>query len=66
MLNITHKDLKDKFVNIISSHPRVATYSIGLAITFVIGTAIGMLDHHNLAYAAVDSHGNSGGNGNGR
>jgi uncharacterized membrane protein len=36
--------LKDEFVNIITAHPKLVTFGIGLAITFVIGTAIGMLD----------------------
>jgi hypothetical protein len=54
--------LKDKIMNVVIKHPRLVTLGIGLAITFVIGTAIGMVDHNNLAYA---NHGNSGGNGNG-
>ncbi len=35
--------LKDKIVNIITAHPKLVTFGIGLAIIFVIGTAIGML-----------------------
>jgi hypothetical protein len=42
--------LKDKIVNIITAHPKLVTFGIGLAITFVIGTAIGMVDH-NQAFA---------------
>jgi hypothetical protein len=56
--------LKDKIMNISIKHPKLVTLGIGLGITFVIGTAIGMLEHHNLADALAASHGNSGGNGN--
>jgi hypothetical protein len=56
--------LKDKIMNMSIKHPKLVTFGIGLAITFVIGTAIGMLEHHNLADALAASHGNSGGNGN--
>jgi hypothetical protein len=41
---------KDKIMNILIGHPKLVTLGIGLAITFVIGTAIGMLDH-NQAFA---------------
>jgi hypothetical protein len=58
------KSLKEKVLNSITAHPKLVTFGIGLAITFVIGTAIGMLEHHNLADALAASHGNSGGNGN--
>jgi hypothetical protein len=58
------KSLKEKVLDSITAHPRLAKFDIGLAITFVVGTAIGMLEHHNLAYANVDSHGNGNGNGN--
>jgi hypothetical protein len=36
---------KDKIINIVSEHPKLVTMGIGLAITFVVGTAIGMVDH---------------------
>ena len=42
--------LKDKIMNTITAHPDLVTLGIGLAITFVVGTAIGMLDH-NQAFA---------------
>jgi hypothetical protein len=42
--------LKTKIMNAITAHPKLVTFGIGLAITFVIGTAIGMVDH-NLAFA---------------
>ena len=42
--------LKDKIINVIASRPKLVTFGIGLAITFAIGTAIGMLDH-NQAFA---------------
>ena len=36
-------------MNIVTAHPKIVTYSIGLAITFIIGTAIGMVDHQAFA-----------------
>jgi hypothetical protein len=44
--------LKDKIVNIVIAHPKLVTLGIGLAITFVIGTAIGMIQH-NAVFAAI-------------
>ena len=41
--------LKDKIMNKITAHPKLVTFGIGLAITFVIGTAIGMLGHEAFA-----------------
>jgi hypothetical protein len=55
--------LKDKIMNMSIKHPKLVTLGIGLGITFVIGTAIGMLEHHNLA-DALAAYGNSGGNSN--
>jgi hypothetical protein len=43
--------IKDKIMDIVTSHPKLVTFGIGLGITFVIGTAIGMLDHNQLAFA---------------
>ena len=43
--------LKDKIINTITAHPKMVTFGIGLAITFVIGTVIGMFDHGQLANA---------------
>jgi hypothetical protein len=39
------KSFKDKIMNIITAHPKLVTFGIGLSVTFVIGTAIGMFDH---------------------
>jgi hypothetical protein len=38
-------------MNTISVHPKLVTLGIGLAITFVIGTVIAMLDHGQIANA---------------
>jgi hypothetical protein len=38
--------LKDKIMNMVLVHPKLVTLGIGLAITFVVGIAIGMLDHN--------------------
>jgi hypothetical protein len=47
-------DIKNKIFNAITAHPRLVTFGIGLAITFVIGTAIGMVERNNLAYAFLN------------
>ena len=52
-------------MNAISAHPKLVTFGIGLAITFAIGTAIGMIDHSHMAFAAkstVSGFGSIGGN----
>jgi len=36
--------LKDKVMNMVTTHPKLVTFGIGLAITFVVGTAIGMVE----------------------
>jgi uncharacterized membrane protein len=52
--------IKTKIMNIITAHPKLVTFSIGLTITFVIGAALGMMDHNQMANAAR-SFGGSGG-----
>jgi uncharacterized membrane protein len=42
--------IKDKIMNMLIGHPNLVMFAIGFAVTFVIGTAIGMLDH-NQAFA---------------
>jgi hypothetical protein len=41
--------IKQKLLNAISAHPKLAAFAIGLAITMAVGTAIGMLDVHPAA-----------------
>ena len=36
--------LKSKIMNLVTAQPKLVIFSIGLAITFVIGTAIGMVE----------------------
>ena len=48
-------------MNIITAHPKLVTLGIGLAITFVVGTAIGMVDHQVIA-AQTATNTNNGGN----
>jgi hypothetical protein len=55
---------KDKIMNIITAHPKRVTFGIGLAITLVIGTAIGMVDH-NQAFA-TNADGNADGSSHSR
>jgi hypothetical protein len=57
--------LKGKIMNMITAHPKLVTFGIGLAITFVIGTAIGMVDH-NQAFAGTDADGNADGSSHSR
>jgi quinol-cytochrome oxidoreductase complex cytochrome b subunit len=40
------KYLKEKVLSSITAHPKLVTFGIGLVITFVIGTAIGMVEHN--------------------
>jgi hypothetical protein len=44
--------IKYKIVNIITAHPKLVTFGIGLAITFVVGAAIG-LGGQSQAYAMM-------------
>jgi hypothetical protein len=44
---------KTKIMNTISAQPKLLTFCIGLAITFVIGTAIGIVDHNQIANAII-------------
>ncbi|MDQ6722749.1 MAG: hypothetical protein M3Z01_00575 [Thermoproteota archaeon] len=53
--------LKTKIMNVITAHPKLVTFGIGFAITFVVGIAIGLVDH-NQAYA-VGTNTNTGNNG---
>jgi hypothetical protein len=39
-------------MNVVIAHPRLVTLGIGLVVTFVVGTAIGMLDHQQ-AFAVL-------------
>jgi hypothetical protein len=44
---------KQKILNAISTHPKLVTFAIGLGITMAIGTAIGMLEHGQIAFAQI-------------
>ena len=39
---------KDKVMNMIIARPKLVTLGIGLVITFVVETAIGMVDHQQI------------------
>ncbi len=53
--------LKSKIMNTATAHPKLVTFGIGLAITFVIGTAIGMVDQLQVfASAASSGHQSNG------
>jgi uncharacterized membrane protein len=53
--------LKTKIMNTLTAHPKLVTFSIGLAITFVIGAAIGMVDHQAFAHSANQNNQGSSG-----
>jgi hypothetical protein len=40
--------IKSKIMNLLTANPKIAIFGVGLAITFVIGTAIGMVDHQQV------------------
>jgi hypothetical protein len=42
--------LKTKIMNIVTAHPKVITFAIGFAITFTIGTVLGMLEQGHLSW----------------
>jgi hypothetical protein len=42
---------KHKILNAISAHPKFVAFGIGLAITMAVGTAIGMVEHGQMANA---------------
>ena len=44
--------VKSRIMNAMAAHPKLATFAVGLGITMAIGTAIGMLDHSQIAFAA--------------
>jgi hypothetical protein len=46
--------IKQKLLNTTSTHPKLVTFGIGLAITFAIGTAIGMFDGQTAAAIHVE------------
>jgi hypothetical protein len=48
--------LKSKIFNILTAHPKLVTFGIGLMITFAFGTAIGLSDH-NQAFAVSNQTG---------
>jgi len=45
--------IKSKIMNVMAAHPKLVTFAIGFGITMAIGTAIGMLDHGQTAFAYV-------------
>jgi hypothetical protein len=55
------KSFKNKIMNLLTAHPKLVTFGIGLAITFVIGAAIGVVDSGHNAFAALSYAGGGGG-----
>jgi hypothetical protein len=48
-------------LNIVTAHPKLVTLGIALGITFVVGTAFGMVDHQSV-FAATATNTNNVGN----
>lgn len=40
--------IRQKVLNAISAHPKLAAFAMGLAITIVVGTVMGTLDVHSV------------------
>ena len=51
--------IKSNIMNIVISHPKLVTFGIGLAITFVVGAAIGMVDNQQVFAGPINSGSNS-------
>jgi hypothetical protein len=41
---------------LLTDHPALVTFGLGLAITLIIGAVIGTLDHQQTAFAVVHKH----------
>ena len=56
----------EKVRNAISARPGIVTtaamFGIGLVITFVIGSVVGVFDHSHAAFAITQTNTNNGGN----
>jgi hypothetical protein len=57
--------LRQKLIDLMTAHPKLATFAIGLAITMAVGTAIGMVDNQHLAFASGGTKSSSSGGGGG-
>ena len=44
--------LKEKELNTITAHPKLVTFAIGFAVTFTIGTVLGILEQGHLSWDA--------------
>jgi quinol-cytochrome oxidoreductase complex cytochrome b subunit len=52
--------IKEKLSNTLTTHPKLAMFGIGLAITFVVGTVVGMVETQQAnALIAVCSNGST-------
>jgi hypothetical protein len=47
--------IKNKILSIISSHPKLVTFGIGMAVTFGIGIATGLIHAPERAFASGGS-----------
>jgi len=44
-------DIKRKIINVLTSNPKLVTFGIALAITFIVGTAVGIIIYPQHAFA---------------
>lgn len=51
--------IKEKLLSTITAHPRLVTLGIGLAVTLVVGTAIGLVDHQSVFAAHTNTNTNT-------
>jgi tetrahydromethanopterin S-methyltransferase subunit C len=49
--------IRDKILNIVTIHPGLAPFVVGLVVTFVIGTIIGVLDIQHVLARPTDRFG---------
>lgn len=47
--------IKQRILNALTAHPKIAIFGIGLAVTFVIGTAVWMVEGPQQAFAGSTS-----------
>jgi hypothetical protein len=52
----TNVSKKQRLLNAISAHPKLAAFGIGLAITMAIGATVGMFDAHPAAAIGIAGH----------
>ena len=47
---------KDEIMTLVVAHSKLVTFGIGLEVTFVIGTALGIVDHNQAFALGISQH----------